>query len=206
MNYIKQPVQIITQKILMPNLEIDFPIVMSGESVTAVQNMNMQIFDLVKKLIADQGYFEEPFRTQMNGSFEIKSNLRGVLSLSIINYAYHYHAAHGMTIIKSLTFDTASGKNYELHEQFKPDSDYLRVLTQNVAKQAEQRDIFLLNGIKPVTPDQDYYIADKALVIYYQLYELTSYAYGFPYFPISVYDLESLIKEDSPLSLMLING
>jgi hypothetical protein len=55
---------------------------------------------------------------------------------------------------------------------------------------------------KGISPEQDYYIADKALVLFFQLYELTAYAYGFPYFPISIYDLQTIIDEQGPLGKM----
>jgi hypothetical protein len=60
-------------------------------------------------------------------------------------------AAPGLTIIKSLTFDIKTGRNY-------------------------------------------------------QLYELTPYVFGFPQFPISVYEIQDIIREDAPLGVMLING
>ncbi|HHY20883.1 MAG TPA: DUF3298 domain-containing protein [Bacilli bacterium] len=69
--------------------------------------------------------------------------------------------------------------------------------------QIKQRDIFLLNGFTVIRPDQDFYIADKALVIYFQLYEITPYAYGFPMFPISVYEIQDIIDENGPLGRML---
>ena len=61
----------------------------------------------------------------------------------------------------------------------------------------------MINEFTTIRPEQDYYIADKALVIYFQLYELTPYAYGFPYFPISVYEIQDIIDENGPLGRML---
>lgn len=43
-------------------------------------------------------------------------------------------------------------------------------------------------------------------MIYYQLYELTAYVFGFPQFPISVYEIQDIIKENGPLGVMLMNG
>ena len=61
----------------------------------------------------------------MIGEFEIKNNQRQVLSLSLSNYTYHYHAAHGMTYIKSLTFDLQKEKQCKLKDLFKPGSNYI---------------------------------------------------------------------------------
>ncbi|KMY56313.1 hypothetical protein AC623_19545 [Bacillus sp. FJAT-27231] len=139
---------------------------------------------------------------EMIGYYEIKNNQREVLSLSLINYAYHYHAAHGMTYIKSLTFDLRTGRLYQLKDLFKPRSDYVKRLSVLIDEQIKQRNIQLLDGFTAIRPDQDFYIADKTLVIYFQLYEITPYVVGFPMFPISVFDLEDIVDENGPLGRM----
>lgn len=213
MSYIQNPVNIFTKKIISPvrDLVIDYPYVTGLINPAVSDKINSTIVNLVNKLIyiqtgklMDQGY-KNPKMT-IQGWYEIKTNERGVLSLSIGNYTIAYPAAHGMTIIKSLTFDVHSGKLYKLKELFKPGSNYVKVLSELIEKQIKERDIPILNGFKGINADQDYYIADKALVIYFQLYEITPYAFGFPHFPISVYEIQDIIKEDSPLDKMLVNG
>lgn len=67
--------------------------------------INRTIMQQTKQLIQQQaGDIPTPIE-EMIGSYEIKNNQRNILSMSLSNYAYHYHAAHGMTYIKSLTFD-----------------------------------------------------------------------------------------------------
>ena len=44
------------------------------------------------------------------------------------------------------------------------------------------------------------------LVIYFQLYEITPYVEGLPMFPISVFELADIIRENSPLSRLAINN
>lgn len=108
-----------------------------------------------------------------------------------------------MTVIKSLTFNVTSGTTYTLSELFKPNSNYVRRLSNIVRQQIAQRQIPLLNKFTGIKPDRDYYIADKALVLYFQLYELAAYVYGFLYFPIPVYEIQDIINESGPLGLML---
>lgn len=111
--------------------------------------------------------------------------------------------AHGMTFAKSLTFDIRTGMNYSLREQFKPGTDYVQVISELIRVQIKERNIQLLGEFTVIRPDQDFYIADKVLVVYFQLYEITPYYVGFPMFPISVYSLQDIIAEDSPLGQML---
>jgi hypothetical protein len=138
----------------------------------------------------------------MIGYFEVKTNERHILSITLSVYSYT-GGAHGMTVIQSLTFDMTTGKRYSLKELFKPNSNYIERLSALIQNQIKQRNLPVLEPFKRIKPDQDFYIADKSLVIYFQLYELVPYAYGFPYFPISVYEIQDIIVEEGPLGKML---
>ncbi len=141
----------------------------------------------------------------MLGTYEIKNNQRNILSLTLANYTYHEQAAHGMTYLSSLTFDLATGQKYTLNQLFKTGSHYIARLSTQILKQISERNIPLITDFVKIRPDQDFYIADKTLVIYFQLYEITPYVYGFPMFPISVYELEDVINDNGPLAKMLAN-
>lgn len=168
--------------------------------------VNRSIVEQTQKLI-NQQIGETPSTVEeMLGTYELKNNQRQVLSLSLSNYTYHHHAAHGMTYIKSLTFDLKNGKKYELKDLFKPNSDYVNRISKLVQEQIKERDILTLEPFSNIKPDQDFYIADKTLVIYFQLYDLTAYAFGFPMFPLSVYSLLDIIDESGPLGRMAENN
>lgn len=200
----KLPVQVVTRKMVKRNLNVYYPMVIGMRNQMVQQRINNDISRVINALIEKQGYYENP-STEVIGWYELKTNERGVLSLSLGNYAYPPHAAHGMTYIKSLTFNIETGKTYLLSELFKPDSDYIKVISDNIRLQIQQRNIPLLDQFDGINPNQDYYLADKALVVYYQLYEITPYVYGFPMFPISVYDLQDITREGTPLAKMETN-
>ncbi|QKY68398.1 DUF3298 and DUF4163 domain-containing protein [Lentibacillus sp. CBA3610] len=170
------------------------------------RSINQQIIDETQGLIDQQADEMATPIIEMDGSFEIKNNQRNVLSLLLNNYAYHYQAAHGMTYIESLTFDLEERRQCRLSDLFKPGSNYVARLTELVNEQIEQRDIQTFNEHVEVRPEQDFYIADKTLVIYFQLYDITPYVFGFPMFPISVYAIMDIINEDGPLGRMAVNN
>jgi hypothetical protein len=195
------PVLVNTQRVKEPRLDLYYPVVHGLKSIAVQRRINYAIQNLVKKMLSDQGYYSNP-RTQVTASYEVKTNERGVLSLSLNNYAFA-GGAHGMTIIKSLTFDVCTGRIYSLADLFKPGSDYQKVLSAIIEKQIKEREIPVINEFTGIKPDQDYYIADKVLVVYFQLYDLTPYAYGFPEFPITVYQVEDIVDENGPLGRMI---
>jgi len=200
-NLTKLPVQVKTVHMINHRLDSFFPVIRGISDKEVQKKINDTILKTVYDLMREQGYFENE-NTTITASYEIKTNERGILSLSFINYAFS-GGAHGLTIIRSLTFNIESGRLYELKDLFKPGASYVERLSEIVQKQIVARDIPILDEFTGIKPDQDFYIADKALVLYFQLYELTPYAYGFPYFPISVYDIQDIIDEEGPLGMML---
>jgi len=199
------PLQITTRWFYRPNIEMYYPHVAGPGNPAVLKRINEAILDTVNKLIAHQRYYQGS-QVQMVGWYELKTNERNVLSLTIGNYGYAPKAAHGMTYLKSLTFDVKTGKQYSLAELFKAGSNYVKVLSDLVAEQIKERDIPTLEPFTSIRPDQDYYVADKSLVIYFQLYELSAYAYGFPMFPISVFEIQDIIEPDGILDRMATNS
>jgi len=194
---IKRPVDIITRVYRAPGITMLYPQVMGHESVNANTRMNISVRNSTMKL-ADS-LKQQEIKTVINGSFEIKNNQRGILSLLLVGLA-EFGGAHPMTMVKSLTMDTATGENYALNQLFTPGSRYAEFINMEIQRQINERDIPLLDGFKGIAPGQDFYIADQVLVIYFQLYEITPYAAGFPYFPIPVYKLAKWIPEGSLLA------
>ncbi len=182
-----------------------YPKMVEMENQALESSINHAIVQQTQQLINQQLENMPTTVEEMLGSYEIKNNQREVLSLSLSNYTYHYHAAHGMMYIKSLTFDLKKGESCELKDLFKPESDYVKKLSTLIDLQIKQRDIQLLNGFTAIRPNQDFYIADKALVIYFQLYEITPYYFGLPMFPISVFDIQDIIDENGPLGRMAVS-
>ena len=197
------PAHIHTSRIIRPKIELLVPVVSIPGSEQPVSQMNSAIRRAVRQLIEDQGSLADP-RAEMKSYYEIKTNEKGVLSLSLFNYAFT-GGAHGLTLQKSLTFMTADGQLYRLSDLFKPGSDYKDRLSRLINRQIIERKIDTLQPFTSIRGDQEYYVADRALVIWFSLYELTPYVYGFPYFPISVYDLSDIINESGPLGVMDVN-
>lgn len=195
------PVVIKTLKLDMPRLEIYYPQVCGLENIYVQDKINNLILEAIYNQITQQGYYDNP-KTQITGTWELKNNDKGILSLTLINYAFS-GGAHGLTIVKGLTFDIQTGRLYELKDLFKLGADYVKVLSEEVEEQIEERNIQTLGEFKSIKPDQDFYIADLSLTIFFQEYEIAPYSYGILYFPISIYEIEDIIDENGPLGRMI---
>jgi hypothetical protein len=203
MDLFPHPVLVRTYSYLYNKVKVYYPQIEGQISPSVQHSVNQQIiqqnFDLMQ--------MQNPSpQTEMLGEFAVKTNEKNILSIGFSNYAYTPQAAHGMTYIKSLTWDLSSGKTYSLKELFKPGGNYVEILNRHIRAQINRLQITLLEPFKSIRPDQDFYIADKALVIYFQLYEITPYVFGFPMFPISLFDLQNIIDENGPLARLAIYG
>lgn len=188
-----------------PKKTVYYPHIFNVSNLSLEHYINRTIVSQTQQLINLQVGDMPTTVEEMLGHYEVKNNQREVLSLSLSNYTYHKHAAHGMTYIKSLTFDLQKGKLCTLKDLFKPGSDYVTRLSAIIEAQIAERDIWTLEKFAVIKPDQDFYIADKSLVVYFQLYEITPYAFGFPMFPISVYEIQDIIDENGPLGRMAMS-
>ncbi len=183
-------------------VKVYYPVITQMGDAIIQRKLNSTIIHTLNELLVEQNFYAKEL-VELLASFEIKNNQRGILSLNLIVYSFT-GGAHGMTIIKSLTFDTKTGKQYELKDLFKPGSDYVKKLSDIIREDIKKWDVQLLYPpFKEIRPDQDFYIADTSLVIYFQLYEITPYVWGFPYFPIPILDLADIIQPQGPLDRMM---
>lgn len=200
MELIKLPVCINTLIYLTPTVNFLYPSVYRLKNYIVQNRINCSIQSLMYRIILDLPHLD--LTTYITGSYEIKTNERNILSLSLTGMG-EFGGAHPKTTIKSLTMDIKTGKVYQLKDLFKPNSNYIEIISEIIAQQIEERNIPLLNDFDKTRPDQDYYIADKSIVVYFQQYEIAPYSEGFPYFVIPIYDLQSIICKDGPLEKMI---
>ncbi|MDW0117119.1 DUF3298 and DUF4163 domain-containing protein [Sporosarcina thermotolerans] len=183
-------------------VKVYYPVISDMEDAAIQRSLNHTIIHTLNEMLVNQNFYDDNL-VEMVANFEIKTNERGVLSLILIVYSFT-GGAHGITFTRALTFDTRTGKQYELEELFKENSDYVKKISDIIREDIKKWKIELLEPpFKEIRKDQDFYIADTSIVIFFQLYEITPYYWGFPYFPIPLLDLRDIIKPDTPLDRMM---
>ncbi|ADC50250.1 hypothetical protein BpOF4_10985 [Alkalihalophilus pseudofirmus OF4] len=201
MNMSILPVEIRTRHLLQPKLDVYYPQLAGLVDHTIEEKLNERIYQQVQTMITKQGFYDYP-ETEITGGYEVKTNERNIVSLTNLHYSYS-GGAHGLSTLRSLTMDVQTGKVYKLKELFKPDAPYIKRLNKIIEAQIKDRDLPLLSPFKGIAPNQYFYQADRALIIYFQLYDLAPYAFGFPFFVISVYEIEDIVDQEGPLGRML---
>ncbi|MBR2566246.1 MAG: DUF4163 domain-containing protein [Paenibacillus sp.] len=132
-------------------------------------------------------------------SYVVTYNERGVLGLITQRYE-NYAGAHGMTYRTGHTFDLNTGKELKLDDVLNNSKPMRETIGKKVGEQLKANAGYL-NGYKGLNKDQDYYVTPSGVVVFFQLYEYTSYAEGFPEFIFAYKDI--LPKGTAPFSNVL---
>ncbi len=160
------------------------------------KDIENNINEIIKKHfnIDYEGQENETF----DGDYDIKLNKNSILSIVSKGYTYS-GGAHGMSYWRGISLDLNKGISYKLEELFKKDSGYKQKLNEMIKKEIRTKDLPLLRDFEGIYKEQEYYLTEKGIVIYYQLYDYTPYAYGFLQFEIPYDDVKDIINLEGPL-------
>jgi hypothetical protein len=96
--------------------------------------------------------------------------------------------AHGLTNIKSFNYDLVKEKELKLEDLFKANSNYKEVINNHIKEEiSKQPEIYFQgqDGFSSIKDNQDFYISDEGIVIYFSLYDIAPYSSGIPMFTIT---------------------
>ncbi|NLU09738.1 MAG: DUF3298 and DUF4163 domain-containing protein [Tepidanaerobacter acetatoxydans] len=186
-----------THRIKKERLDVEYPVVEGLADKNVEQYINSVLMGIVNTLIEKTGYYENP-ATDVTGRYHIRTNENGFLSISIEMY-WFAGGAHGMTVLKSVTFNLGTGNIYRLEDLFKENVNYVKPLSNIIKRQIKEKNIPIIADFTEIKPDQDYYIENRTLMIYFQLYELAPYVYGFVTFPIPTREIQDIIRANGLL-------
>lgn len=118
--------------------------------------------------------------------------------ISITEEIYRYTGgAHGMTVRHTRNIDILKKQEICLADLF-AEEGYENTLNRMLEELTESKpeEYGELWQRPEINKNQDFYITDDDLVIYYQPYELSYYARGFVEFPLRLTELKGYLKED----------
>ena len=164
------------------------------------KNEGLKNADEMEKVIAS-GYTGSPNKCETYFDYRLKYNQNGLLSVVFLNYQYT-GGAHGLTVQSSHTLDLKTGAEYKLGDLVKVDADYVSYISDIVRNAIDER---VKEGILPdysiasfeaIKEDQDFYLSNDAVVVYFQQYEYWPYAAGIQEFPVEFSVLNDMLKPD----------
>ncbi|WP_243128237.1 DUF3298 and DUF4163 domain-containing protein [Clostridium niameyense] len=194
----------INEQILSPdNFKITYPFVENIRNDSLKKIINNKIINEVSNLFKEQVLLPEKVNfIEVIEFYEMPLNKRGLLSILFGIYTYT-GGAHGYTAYSSITIDLDTGKVYNFNDLFTTRINYKPILEDKVREYIKQNDIPILEEYKGIDKNQQFYLTPTELVIYYQVYTYTPYAYGLFKIPIPYKDILNLLGPASPIQKLL---
>lgn len=146
-----------------------------------MRHQQLQFAVEVSKMAVEQQEYLEHLGSEIkysaNTEFEVMYNQDGVLSIVMLFYEYT-GGAHGHTYQQSLNYDLVSEKEIVLTDLQIP--HVKQVFLEEINRQIEDHREDFFDDAVPVESlkETDFYLTDKGIVIFYQLYEIAPYAAG----------------------------
>ncbi|WP_310830949.1 PdaC/SigV domain-containing protein [Paenibacillus pedocola] len=166
-------------------IKLDYPQVSGLANAEAQKKINDMIKQTILKYAADAenqiaNKSEDDRPYEFEGGYVVTYNQNGVLSLVTQQYGYT-GGAHGMTYRNAFTFSMKDGKRLLLGDLFGANPNYKKELNAKLTKLIKA-DGGYLGGFTGLNTEKYFYLKEGKVVLFFQLYEYTAYAAGFPQF------------------------
>ncbi|SHJ74040.1 protein of unknown function [Clostridium cavendishii DSM 21758] len=128
--------------------------------------------------------------------YKVALNKDNILSIPVDYYQYT-GGAHGLTIRNGYNFAVNTGTLLSLGDLFKDNYNYIKIINNNIKNQiAKNPEEYFDNGavFKTIKVNQDFYLTEDALIIYFQLYEIAPYVGGIREFKIPYSEIKEGLK------------
>ena len=187
-----------------PYLEIkDKNINKNDTTYEIIKNINKEMYDYIigfkdkikeesskyekdyKEIYSKEKYNSVKYQYEAYSEYDVTYNKNNILSIPITNYEFT-GGAHGMTYLKSYNYNLLTGKEIKLKDIFSK-NDYENIINNYISKEIEKnKGLYFIgeNGFKGINSNQEFYIEEDGLVVYFQLYDIAPYYVGIPKFKI----------------------
>lgn len=188
----------VTERKYKPNPDylVYYPQVEGMTSQQAQQEVNRKLAELsAVKPVDPKAQLDYSY----TGDFGVAFYRNRLLELQLDGYNYPFGAAHGMPSRVYTHTDLVTGVFYGLPDLFKPNSDYLKVLSALVLEQIRndpQYSYVWLDSYKGVAADQLFHVSPEALHLFFAPYDIAPYAAGFVEFVIPFSKLNEVLNQE----------
>lgn len=130
------------------------------------------------------------------GNFENLFFKKDLYIPEINTYNYPFGAAHGLTTRSTPNINLKTGEFYSISDLFTCTThwiDELNNIIENMIKTDPQYSYVYEDGFKGITSNQNFYVDENNIYIYFPPYEIAPYAAGFVTFKIPFKDIDHLL-------------
>jgi hypothetical protein len=129
-------------------------------------------------------------------SFRVAQQYNNTVSILYMGYSYA-GGAHGMPLLNGVNINLENPYILQLKELFKPDSGYEKTFIGKINAEIKNNiESYQVREVEKLPAGNSFFIQNGVLYVYYDPYELTAFAYGFPSFEFPLKDLEGILKDE----------
>lgn len=182
-----------TISVAKPKENISYPEI-DGLKDAAVQKKINESLKAIAVPKQDGDIMDGSFPYEYTADYKVQYVKGNILNLIFNAYTYT-GGAHGMPDKISYIVNLENGQTYKLSDLFNKNSNYKEKVSALIKAMSINRD-FKLNGFQSIEDKDSFYLDDKGIIVYFQPYQYTPYAAGFPEFQIPYEKLDSLVNKE----------
>jgi hypothetical protein len=201
----RKPALITDIKVENPGLNITYPKVSGLKHKSAESGINRYIKKEVHRLIKHEGYGIDENK-KFTGDYTVKLNRRGTISIIFELFSFVKGSDRGTTIRRTFNLSLKDARVYYIHDLFSrkvKKIKYISRLNDLIKNQIEYKGINLSEEFNSIDSEQQYYLTENSLVIYFDPCALSAGDYGFPEFEIPFFEIEDIINTKGPIGRLL---
>lgn len=205
MGHKRKPASISDIKVEKPGLNLTYPKVSGLKHKSAEAGINRYIKKEVHEVLKEEGYGNNEDK-KFTGGYSVKLNKRGTLSILIEIYCHKKGETHGKNIRKNINISLKDARIYHMDDIFSRKirrSKYINRINELIKDQIQFKAIKLNRDFDTISKDQEYYLTETSLVVYFQVNQFTALEYGFPEFDIPFNDILDIVNSKGPIGRLL---
>lgn len=139
-----------------------------------------------KEFSKDKNQQYVKYQYEAYSEYDITYNKNNIISIPLTTYNFT-GGAHGITYLKSFNYNLLTGDKILLSDMFKKDVDYKKVVNGYINSEIDKnKELYFTGkeGFNGISDNQDFYIEDDGVVVYFQVYDIAPYYVGIPKFKI----------------------
>lgn len=130
------------------------------------------------------------YQYEMIVDYKVTYNKNHTISIPIKKYEFT-GGAHGMTYLDSYNYGLRNGEILKLSDMFRPNVDY-KIIVDSFIKDSisKKQELYFTGeyGFQGISDNQQFYIEDDGVVVYFNLYDIAPYYVGIPEFKLTFDD------------------
>lgn len=201
----RKPAVISDVKVESPGLNLTYPKVSELKHKSAEAGINRYIKKEVHRVLKENGYGTDENK-KFTGGYLVKLNKRGTLCIIIEIYIHGKGEARGTTIRRPINVSLKDSRVYHIDDLFSrriKKTKFIGIINEIIKQHIKIKDLKLSKEFEGIKLDQDYYLNEDSLVIFFQMSEYTALEYGFPEFTIAFSNILDIINSKGPIGRLL---